>query len=45
MRAEHIAGAVDNLTGLVAQFVGDPVLGVALWDEADVVAVRFIGNR
>ena len=44
--AEHVAAGVDDgsTTVDVAQLLGEPAAGVAVADEADVVAVRLVGD-
>ena len=43
--AEDGAGLVDDLAGGLAEVPGQEPLGVAVGDEADVVAVRLVGHR
>ena len=46
MGAEHLAGAaVDDLAGPGAELLAEPASGVAVADEADVVAVGRLGHR
>src|SRR5699024_1217017 len=43
--ADDLAGAlVDDLALLLAEALGEPAAGVAVGDEADVVAVRLLGH-
>jgi hypothetical protein len=44
MLPEHLALAVDDPTGSSADPVGEEPAGIAVGDEADVVAVRLIRN-
>src|SRR5690606_8932626 len=41
---DDLAALVDDLAGRLAQSFGEPARGVTAGDEADVVAVRLVGD-
>ena len=45
MASQFVAGAVDDVSGLAANTIGQPTLGVTIGNEANVIAVRFLRYR